>query len=99
MRRVSDTARAFAVSKSTCFNVLERWLSKEAVLTDARIAQWRLEAKLVKPGAAARRCHSRRSVLLQAVQPLVDTHRLIAPAAVLMVVAHTLPANILSALQ
>lgn len=73
---VSDIARALSIGKSTCFNVLETLLAQEAVLKDARTAQWRLGPKLVKLGAAARRGYSFRGVLRQAVQPLVDSHGL-----------------------
>ena len=73
---VSDIARALAIGKSTCFNVLETLLAQEAVLKDLRTAQWRLGPKLVKLGAAARRGYSYRGVLRHAVQPLVDSHGL-----------------------
>jgi hypothetical protein len=98
MRRVSDAARGHAIGKSTCFNVLNRRLSKETILTDARTAQWRLGPQRLRLDATTRRCHSCRRVLRQAEKSLVDMPRLTAAAAS-MAVAHTLPANILSALQ
>jgi DNA-binding IclR family transcriptional regulator len=68
---VSEIARALAMNKSTCFNILIALATAQVVTKDSRHAVYRLGPRLVEWGNASRRQFSSRTALREEVQALV----------------------------